>query len=177
MAGRTGRLKRIITPNGYPDLLPGSLDATAYRLLPSSLDQSALSTVLASPVKDNGTALEVTSAFLQNLSYDAQVNTSSAIINQCGTRLVRSSVQAILGCDSMKVAANFQGLRARIPVTVTDGSVWHALFQGWENPPGGLPKAANLALGGNVVLSKYLTMQELLKVGLVKSNAYYASYV
>ena len=90
---------------------------------------------------------------------------------------MRSAVQAILGCDSLKVASNFQGLRARIPTTITDGSVWHALFQGWENPPGGLPKAASLAVGGNSVLAKYLTMQEMLKVGLVKSNAYYASYV
>lgn len=177
MAGRTGMLKRINLPDGYPDLRAGNLSVTAYRLQNSARDMVDLNTVLATTARSYDLALEVTSTFLQNLSFDSQVNTVALVRSHCGTRLVRTSVQMVLGADSLRIAGNFPGLRAKTSTDVTDGTVWHALFQGSENPSDGKPKAAALALGGKSTLAKYLTMQELLKTELVKSNPAFKNYV
>lgn len=177
MAGKMGTLKRIQTPDGFGDLFGGSIDVAAFRLLNSSRDQSALNSLFGTTVKTADDALAVTAAFLQNISYESQVDPVSTITSQCRTRLIRSAVQMILGADSLRIAGNFAGLRAKIPADITDGTVWHALFQGSENPPSGTPRAAALALRGRNTLAKYLTMQEFLKTGLVKSNPVFKNYV
>ncbi|MEI9893922.1 MAG: hypothetical protein WDN28_08455 [Chthoniobacter sp.] len=176
MAGTVAALKRINTPDGYASLAKGNLDIAAYRLTASSLDHADLTTLTNRPVRSADEALAVTTAFLQQLSLNSQVTALKDLSLQCGTSLVRSAIQATLGCDSLRVAGNFPLLRARFAADTTDGSVWHALFQGAERPSDGIPKAAALAGSRSSQLTMYLTMQELLKVGTIKSSSYFAPY-
>ena len=89
----------------------------------------------------------------------------------CGTRLVRSAVQAVLGCDSLRVAGNFNTLRARFNADTTNGTLWHALFEGRSARPDSIPKAATLARSGGCQLTTYPgDAQELLAVGAIKSS-------
>jgi len=172
-AGSIGQLKRIRTPNGYGELAQGNLGIPAYHLLSSSQDQADLNTAL------NQTAADpqgVMASFLQNLSLNSQVNSATAIQTLCGTRLLRSASQALLGCDSSRVAGNFARLRAAFSLQTTCGTIWHAMFQAAEVPPDGQPKAAMLALSGGCKFETFLTMQELQKTGLVKSSPSFKMY-
>jgi len=176
MNGKVGVLKRLGTPVGYDQLAEGNLDIAAFHLTPAARDQSDLNAILGRTVTNLPDAQAEVKAFLQNLSLNSQVNTAAAITTLCGSRMMKAATQLVLGCDSQRVSANFAKQRARFTVDITDGVIWHALFQAAEVPPDGLPKAARFALNGRCALKTFLTMQEFRKVGTVKSDKGFKVY-
>lgn len=170
MNGKVGVLKRLGTPVGYDQLAEGNLDIAAYHLTPAAKDQSDLNALLGRSVTNLADAQAEVRAFLQNLSLNGQVNTAAIITTLCGTRMMRAATQLVLGCDSSRVSANFAKQRARFTADITDGVIWHALFQAAEVPPDGIPKAARFAVNGRCTLKTFLTMQEFQKVGTVKAD-------
>ncbi|MDR3406769.1 MAG: hypothetical protein P4L99_30060 [Chthoniobacter sp.] len=175
-AGVVAALKRINTPTTYGQLAEGSLDIPAYHLLSSARDQADLNTYLGRTVTDSGEALKIVAAFLQNLSLNSQVNTTQDVQTLCATRMLLSAMQLALGCNSFRVAGNFVRLRALFTADITDGTIWHAMFQTAEVPPDGKPKAATMAVAGGCRFKTFLTMQEFQKVGKVKANKSFKVY-
>lgn len=169
MSGRIGTLKRLGTPAGYEQLAEGNLDLKAYKMVGGSRDLTDLNAILNRLVTNATEARSITRALLQNLSLHSQVDSPEDVQNLCGTRAIRTATKLTLGCDSLRVAACFPSQRRRFP-DVTDGSVWHALFQAAEVPVNGVRQAASLALNGRCTLKTFLTMQEFQKVNLVKTD-------
>jgi hypothetical protein len=81
-----------------------------------------------------------------------------------------------LGCDSLRVIANFERLRARFRPKVTDGAILHAMFQTAEFHAHSKIQAAELALAGGCKFETFLTMQDLSKVGRLKADKAFKVY-
>lgn len=175
-SGKVAALKRLRTPSGYGELAEGNLDIPTYHLTSATKDQSDLNALLARSVTNATEAKAVAAAFLQNLSLNSQVNAAATIQTLCGTRMLRTAIQFTLGFDSQRVAGNFAQQRARFTAEITDGAIWHALFQAAEVPAGGSPKAASLAIAGGSRLKTFLTMQELQLVGRIKKDKGFRVY-
>ena len=176
MNGKVGVLKRLIVPVGYDQLAEGHLDLATYHLTAAAKDQSDLNAILGRTVTNLAEAQADVRAFLQNLSLNSQVNTAASITTLCGTRMMKTASLLALGCDSQKVSANFARQRPRFTADITDGVIWHALFQASEVPPDGIPKAATYALGSRCTLKTFLSMQELQKTGVVKADKGFKIY-
>jgi hypothetical protein len=174
--GKLAALKRLRTPGSYEELAEGNLALAVYHLSASARDQADLNALLARPVTNAAAARSITAAFLQNLSLNCQVNPATAVQTLCGTRMLRAATQLTLGCDSQRVAGNFARQRARYAADVTDGAIWHALFQAAEVAPDFRPKAAALATAGGCKFKTFLTMQEFQLVGKIKNDSSFRIY-
>ncbi|MEZ0277013.1 MAG: hypothetical protein ACAH88_19040 [Roseimicrobium sp.] len=175
--GRTALLKRVRYTDSYEDLFQASLETACFNLLPSARDQADLNALLARKVATKTQAGTIAKAFVQSLSLASQVSTQSSIAKFFSSNLVRSALQAEFGIDGLRVQQNFARIRSRLPATITDGTVWHAICKGAENTTNGVYRVPAAALAGSSQLKTFLTMQEYQNVGTVTGDKGFRVYV
>lgn len=174
--GKSALLKRVRHTESYEELFQANLETISFNLTPSARDQAALNTLLARKNTTKAEAETIAKAFLQSLSLASQVS-SADTIGQLFTRpLVRSALQSQFGFDSLRLPPNYARIRSRHPASITNGTIWHALCKGAENPTDGVYRVSACALGGNSQLKTFLTMQEHQSVGIVTSDKNFRVY-
>lgn len=174
--GKSALLKRVRHTDNYEELFRANLETISFNLTPSARDLAALNALLARKIFTGSEAETIAKAFLQSLSLASQVSSPDTIGQLFASPLVRSALQSQFGFDSLRLPHNYARVRSRHPASITNGTIWHALCKGAENPTGGVFRVSAFALGGSSQLKTFLTMQEYQSVNIVTTEKNFRVY-